>query len=228
MSRAARLLDLVQALRRRRRAVTAATLAQELGVSERTLYRDIASLIAQGAPIEGEAGLGYVLRPGFTLPPLMFTDDEIESLVLGLRLVGRRGDSALRDAAVDALAKIVDVLPANLRERAEQSALLAAPSGAAASSIDLALLRHALSKEQKLRIVYVDGWNQRSERIVWPIALGFFDSVEMLVAWCETRKDFRHFRADRIASAEAGGRLPRRRATLLKEWQKSQNIPEPK
>ena len=226
MSRAVRLLDLLQALRRRRRPVTAAVLAQELGVSERTLYRDIASLIAQGAPITGEAGVGYVLQPGFTLPPLMFTEDEIESLVLGLRLVGRRGDSALRKAAVDALAKITDVLPAHLRDRAEQSPLLAAPSGAATSSLDLAILRQAMAKEQKLHIAYVDGWNQRSERTIWPIAIGFFDSVEMLVAWCEMRSDFRHFRTDRIVSAEGSGRLPRRRATLLKEWQKSQDIPE--
>src|SRR5436190_1720743 len=117
MSRAARLLDLIQALRRRRRPVTAAVLAAELGVSERTVYRDIATLVGQGAPVEGEAGIGYVLKPGFTLPPLMFAEEEIEALVLGLSWVAERGDAALGKAGHDARAKIAAVLPEALRER---------------------------------------------------------------------------------------------------------------
>lgn len=127
MSRSARLLDLIQALRRRRRPIQAARLAEELGVSERTIYRDVATLIGQGAPIEGEAGLGYVLRPGFTLPPLMFGDEEIEALVLGLRWVADRGDETLGAAAENALAKIAAVLPENLREAFGDAGLMAGP-----------------------------------------------------------------------------------------------------
>jgi len=127
MSRSARLLELIQALRRRRRPVAAAMLAGELGVSLSTVYRDVATLVARGAPIEGEAGLGYVLKPGFFLPPLMFGEDEADALILGLRLVAERGDPELARAADDALAKIAAVLPPEMEEAAETSGLLAGP-----------------------------------------------------------------------------------------------------
>jgi predicted DNA-binding transcriptional regulator YafY len=228
VSRSARLLDLIQALRRRRRPVTAAALSVELGVSERTIYRDVVTLVGQGAPIEGEAGLGYVLRPGFTLPPLMFGDEEIEALVLGLRWVEQRGDGPLGLAAADALAKITAVLPAELRDRAGESGLLAGPGEKIAARIELAELRGWVRAERKLRISYEDGGGRRSERTIWPFALAFFDRARVVVAWCETRQDFRHFRADRIVSADATGeRYPRRRRTLLAEWRKREDIPEP-
>ena len=204
-------------------------LAEELGVSLRTLYRDIATLQSQGAAIEGEAGVGYVLRPGFLLPPLMFGDDEIEAVVLGLGWVMQHGDAQLAAAARDTFAKIVAVLPPDLRDAAESSGVMPGPGRRAEllPSIDLAPLRAAIRHERKLRLDYADVEGRPSRRIVWPFALGFFDQTRILVAWCETRQDFRHFRADRIAVAEPiEQRYPRRRRTLLKEWRLSQGIPE--
>jgi len=228
LSRSARLLDLIQALRHRH-PVTAAALAAELGVSARSIYRDVATLIAQGAPIEGAAGFGYVLRPGFLLPPLMFGDDEIEALVLGLRWVAQCGDESLSMAAADALAKIAAVLPAALRDKAEDAGLLAGPGEPIAPAlIDLADLRRTIRAERKLRISYVDGKGGRTERTIWPLALAFFDRLRVVAAWCELRQDFRHFRTDRIISAvPTGERYPRRRRALLAEWRKREDIPEP-
>ena len=204
--------------------MTAAQLAEELGVSPRTLYRDIATLVAQGAPIEGEAGLGYVMRRGFFLPPLSFTADEVDALILGLRLVARRGDEELEAAARDALAKIEAVLPPEAAEAAEASGLLAGPG---APTPHLATIRRALAAEARLRLRYTDGKGRESERVVWPVAVGFFETAEVLVAWCEARADFRHFRLDRIASAEpTGGRIPRRRRVLLADWRAAQRIDE--
>jgi len=219
MSRSARLLALLQSLRGRRRPVTAKTLAESLGVSLRTVYRDIATLAGQGAPIEGEAGLGYVLRPGYFLPPLSFDADETDALILGLRLAGERGDPDLAQAATTALAKIVAVLPEQDGDVAERSGLLAGPIAAAAH---LAPLRRAIRSELKLRLLYVDKRGAASERIVWPIAVGFFDTAEVLAAWCETRRDFRHFRLDRIQLAEPlDERTPTRHRLLLADWRLS-------
>jgi predicted DNA-binding transcriptional regulator YafY len=229
VSRAARLLDLLQALRRRRHPVTAATLASELGVSERTIYRDIATLQGEGAAIEGEAGLGYVLRPGFMLPPLMFGDDEIEALVLGLRWVAQqRADKPLGAAAADVLAKVTAVLPAELRDKAEITGLIAAPSGRLpATTIDLSAVRRIIRAECKLRISYADVEGRSTERTIWPIALAFYDNARIVAAWCETRQDFRHFRTDRIVRAEpTEERYPRRRRVLLAEWRQREGIPE--
>lgn len=228
MSRSTRLFDLLQALRRHRRPVTAAALAQELGVSVRTIYRDIATLAGQGAPIDGEAGIGYALRPGFMLPPLMFGEEEIEALVLGLRFVVQRGDAGLARAAADASAKIAAVLPADLRDAAMAAGLLAGPGPKAEPpAIDLSHLRSAIRSERKLRITYTDGDGRSSERTIWPVAIGFFDQARVLAAWCETRNDFRHFRADRIASADIlTDRYPRRRAALLKAWREKEGVPQ--
>ncbi|MDR6870209.1 putative DNA-binding transcriptional regulator YafY [Bosea sp. BE125] len=229
MSRSQRLLDLVQVLRRHRRPVSGRRLAEQTGISIRTLYRDIATLQGQGAPIEGEPGLGYVLHPGFMLPPLMFTEDEIEALVLGSRWVADRADERLGAAARDAMAKIAAVLPADLRERAEASALLVGPGAAISEGrIDLGLIRKAIRSERKLAILYRNGKEARSERVIWPFALSFFDHVRIVVAWCELRQGFRHFRADRIAELTAlETRYPRRRLALLKEWRESEGIPPP-
>lgn len=220
MSRSERLLDLIQALRRHRRPVSGRTLAGELGISLRTLYRDIDSLRAQGARIEGEAGIGYVLQPGFLLPPLMFSEDEIEALVLGSRWVAQRADGALKKAAGDALAKIAAVLPEDPGRDLDRSTLLVGPAAAIAEDrVDLAAIRGAIRAERKLRLFYRDAGGQASERMVWPVALGFFDRVRMLVAWCELREGFRHFRTDRIdALTVQEARYPRRRQALLKAW----------
>ncbi len=224
MSRTSRLLDLIQSLRRHRRPVSGRVLADELGVSLRTVYRDIAMLQAQGAQIEGEAGVGYVLRPGFLLPPLMFTEDEIEALALGTRWVADRADPRLGMAAQNALARIAAVLPADLRDRFEASALLVGPGPRVITdSIDVAALRQALRAERKLLIAYRDAAGQATERMVWPCALGFFEQVRVLVAWCELRNDFRHFRTDRIIRMTVTDiRPPRRRQALLKDWRKAE------
>lgn len=226
MSRSERLLDLLQVLRRHRRPVSGQALAQELGVSLRTLYRDIATLQGQGADIRGEPGIGYVLKPGFLLPPLMFSPDEIDALVLGSRWVADRADSPLAGAARDALAKIAAVLPAELSDTLQGTALLVGPgAGIPSDVVDVALVRRAIRTETKLVITYRGGSGEAGPRTVWPIALSFFDKVRILVAWCERRADFRHFRTDRIATiADGGGRFPRRRAVLLKEWRAAQGI----
>jgi predicted DNA-binding transcriptional regulator YafY len=220
VSRAQRLLELLQLLRRHRRAVAGAAIATELGISLRTLYRDIAALQAQGAQIDGAPGLGYVLREGFVLPPLMFTAEELEALALGSRWVAGRGDGRLAAAALDALAKIGAVLPAPLRHELDTTALLAGGGPVATPTVvDPGALRAAIRHEHKLQLRYRDLAGQDSERLVWPFALGYFDRVQVLVAWCELRQAMRHFRCDRILAAEPAGRYPRRRTALLQDWQ---------
>jgi len=229
LSRTQRLFDLIQILRRHRYPVTGKQLADELDVSLRTLYRDIATLQTQGASIEGEPGLGYVLRPGFMLPPLMFSEEEIEALVLGSRWVARRTDKKLRLAATNVLAKISAVLPEDLRHQLEFSGLLIGPVKTAIEHDDEKeiLIRHAIRREYKLQITYVDVKGDESQRLIWPLALGFFEEVHVVVAWCELRLDFRHFRTDRIAKlTQLETRYPQRRQTLLKRWREIHNIPE--
>lgn len=221
MSRTTRLLSLLQALRRRSRPATAASLADELGVSQRTLYRDIAELVAQGAPIQGEAGIGYVLRPGLFLPPLMLSEDETEAVVLGLRYVGQRGDELLGRAAADALAKIEAVLSPAAQEALRNPTLLPGPPGGGfpANAVALTVLRAAIRAQAKLRIDYADGKGTRTARVVWPLALGLMNEARILVAWCEAREGYRHFRTDRIAAAsDIKKRYPGRRSVLLRAW----------
>ena len=219
MSRSARLLELLEVLRRHRAPVAGATLAQDLGISLRTLYRDIATLQGQGAEIEGEPGLGYVLRPGFVLPPLMFSIDELEAIVLGAAWVGRQtDDSRLSKAAGNALSKITAVLPDELRREAESGSLMVS-ARVVPVQIDPSFLRDAIRKELKLRIGYRDDAGAETERVIWPFLIGFFEQRKVVSAWCELRSDYRHFRIDRIASlAATGERMPRRRHALLKEW----------
>lgn len=218
----------MQLLRRHRRPIGGAVIAAELGISLRTLYRDIATLQAQGASIDGAPGLGYVLRPGFMLPPLMFTPDEIEALVLGSRWVSERGDEHLAAAARDAIAKISAVLPADLRHELDTSALLVGPGEAiAAGDAELASIRQAIRAEHKLEIRYRDANAADSQRTIWPFAIGFFDRARVVVAWCEWRQAIRHFRTDRILGlALLGERYPRRRQALMNEWREQEGIEE--
>jgi predicted DNA-binding transcriptional regulator YafY len=226
MSRSERLLDLLQLLRRHRRPVSGAAIAHELGVSLRTLYRDVASLQAQGARIDGAPGLGYLLRPGFTLPPLMFSADEVEALVLGSRWVMQRGDRRLGVAARDALAKIAAVLPDALRHELDHSALIVGPGEPiAAGDVELATIRQAIRAEHKLAIRYRDAAASASERTIWPFALGYFDRSRVVVAWCELRQAIRHFRTDRIVGlTPCPSRYPRRRQALMQEWREAQGL----
>lgn len=222
MSRSERLLNLLQLLRRYRRPVSGQALAEELGVSIRTLYRDIASLQAQGAMIEGEPGLGYVMKPGFMLPPMMFRSEELDALVLGMRWVADRCDKTLSAGALSTLAKIAAILPVELRRELEESSMLVgAPLERYVHKISPDLLRAAVRAEQKLKIAYVDGSGIRSQRVVWPFALVYFDQARVLMCWCELRAGFRNFRTDRICNVDLlEQRYPKRRTTLLREWRK--------
>ena len=228
MSRTARLFTLMDALRTHRRPVTASRLAEELSVSMRTIYRDMQTLIELGAPVEGEAGLGYVLRSGFFLPPLMFGEDEIEALVLGARWVRQQGDQALAQAATNALAKIATATPKDLRDTMADTGLWAPFVDAiAGNGIALREIREAIRRERKLKIAYSDEAGTATERVIWPIGHAFFEGKRLVVAWCELRNGFRHFRADRIATlATMDSRYPTRRGTLIKAWRRENNIPE--
>ena len=230
MSRAERLLQLMQMLRRFRAPVTAAALAEQLGISVRSVYRDIASLQAQGAHVDGEAGLGYILKPGFVLPPLMFTQDEIEALVLGARWVASRADSRLGDAAQNVIAKIEAVIPQQLQYELQSNALLIGPSPK--EQIPDALqnqvfedLRVSIRRQFKTQFEYRDANDRQSTRTVWPFAIGYFDSFQVLVAWCELREDIRHFRMDRIGLLKMlQERYPIPRQALLQKWRRQQGI----
>jgi predicted DNA-binding transcriptional regulator YafY len=228
MSRAVRLLNLLQALRRRRTPVTADELARELGVSVRTVYRDIATLVAEGAAIQGEAGVGYVMQPGVFLPPLGFDRDELDALALGLAWVQGRADPALARAADNALAKIHAMLPSDGRDEVEGPGVLVGPSAEPPpAAVPLERLREAIRGQRKLALVYRDGTGASSARTVWPIALAYPDGVRLLVAWCETREGFRTFRVDRIGEAAViEARYPRSRRALLKDW-RAQLAPDP-
>ena len=199
MRRADRLFDIIQILRRRK-LVRAKDLAERLEVSERTIYRDIRDLMASGVPIDGEAGVGYLLRDGYDLPPLMFDKEEIEALVLGARIVETWADPKLAKAASQVLAKVETVLPERLQTLMNETALLAPPDHYAEPiTIDPSALRLAIRARQKIAFDYQDEAGKATKRQVRPLALSFFGPVWLLVAWCELRRDFRCFRLDRIA-----------------------------
>jgi predicted DNA-binding transcriptional regulator YafY len=199
-----------------------------MSVSVRTIYRDIDTLVAQGAPIAGEAGVGFVMRSGFLLPPLMFGDDEIEALILGSRWVAQLPDAPLARAAADAVAKIKAVLPDRLRHRVEDAGLFAVPRQAEARDrIDASFIRESIRHERKLRITYASDDGTVTARTIWPIAIAFFERARIIVAWCELRQAFRHFRTDRITAAEPTGEaLPRPRAQLLAAWREAEDVTE--
>ncbi|HGL6717620.1 TPA: YafY family protein [Burkholderia contaminans] len=217
MSRSGRLLSLMEILRTRRYLVTAARLADELAVSERTIYRDVAELIAQGVPIEGAAGVGYLLRPGYFLPPLMFAREELEAIMLGLRYVDQRGDDVLRAAASAAKVKISAVLPPDADVTLDLPLAMPGPSAPSFPDnvVELDRLRSAIRAQRRLEIVYADAAGRHSQRVVWPVQIGFMDSARVLAAWCELRGSFRTFRTDRILSVVEGSRYPARRAELI-------------
>jgi predicted DNA-binding transcriptional regulator YafY len=202
MRRADRLFDIIQTLRVASKPMTAAMLAEQLEVTVRTVYRDIAALQGSRVPIEGAAGIGYVLRRGFDLPPLMFTADEIDAIAVGARLVRRLRDPGLQDAADSVLAKIATIVPDALR-----GGVVAAPifvsNGQAATptGIDLSDVRHAIRETRKLRITYADAGGRRSNRTIWPIAMAYYVDATLIGAWCELREDYRHFRVERIVTS---------------------------
>lgn len=223
MRRADRLFRIIQVLRRKRRPVTAGEIAEELETSVRTIYRDIAQLMADRVPIRGEAGIGYVLDGGFDMPPLMLTADEIEAAMLGAQWVMGRGDAALKQAASDLVAKIGAVIPEHLRPVLLEPAGAAPPAfpDAPADVIDMARVRTAIRTQGKIGLIYRDEKGAETARTVWPIAVSYWERVRLIVAWCELRRAFRHFRTDRIVAAEF---LPIRfttpRARLKAQWHK--------
>lgn len=216
MRRADRLFDIIEALRAAKRPLTAAALANRLEVTARTVYRDIAALQASRVPIEGAAGVGYVMRSGFDLPPIMFTVDEIDAIAVGIRLLRRIRDRKLQEAAEAVLAKISTVVPDALRAGVASPAVFVSDGSAAQpEGIDLADARRAIRESRKMRISYRDGEGHLTRRTIWPIALAYYVDVTVLGAWCELRKDFRHFRVERVRKSSIlddhfsteGGRL---------------------
>lgn len=222
MRRADRLFQIIQIPRRGRGPVTAESMAAELETSKRTVYRDIADLIGQQAPIRGEAGVGYVLEDGFDMPPLMLTPEEVEAAVLGAQLVSQRGDAALARAAQDLLAKIHTVVPEPLRPLIVEPATRAVGGWPAAEDrLDMPAVRRAIHAARKITLAYRDEQGRESRRTVWPFAIGYHQAARVLVAWCELRADFRSFRTDRVVAAEfLDVRYPERPAVLRARWRK--------
>ena len=220
MTRSERLLAIMQSMRRRRTAITAAALGEEFNVSERTIYRDIATLVSRGALIEGSAGFGYAIRPGHFLPPLMFSLDEADAIELGLRFVMRRGDPKLAMAARDAEAKIKEVISQECLDDETATGLVVAPLSSHRLSL-VGTIRRSIREERKLAIAYRNAEEVTSSRLIWPVALGFFDECEMLGAWCELRGDFRHFRVDRILEChQQADRLPIPHRRLIADYRR--------
>ncbi|MBX3607445.1 MAG: YafY family transcriptional regulator [Piscinibacter sp.] len=202
MRRAERLFQIVQLIRGRRLS-TARFLAERLEVSERTVYRDVADLMAQGVPIEGEAGVGYRMHSGFDLPPLMFTKDEARALAAAVRIAQPRLDSDLAAQADTALSKILAVLPAEARVAAESLAVYAPPIGPDMATRErLSALRQATEARRLVQLSYRDLKDRVSERRVRPLGCFYWSEVWTLAAWCELREDFRNFRVDRIERLE--------------------------
>jgi predicted DNA-binding transcriptional regulator YafY len=203
MRRADRLFRIVQHLRGRR-LTTAAFLADRLGVSLRTVYRDVRDLSLSGVPVEGEAGVGYRLKAGFDVPPLMFNLNEIEALAVGARMVEAWGGPVLAESARTAIEKIVAALPADRRLAVERTRLYAPGFHVDGKSMQrLEAVRDAIGGRRVLQLDYRDASGKPSGRAVWPLALYFWGGSWTLGAWCETREDFRNFRIDRIAGLEA-------------------------
>ena len=202
MRRADRLFQIVNVLRRRRAATTAAHLAERLGVSERTVYRDIRDLTLAGTPIDGEAGVGYRIRPGYDLPPLMFDRDEIQALVLGARMVRQFGDPALARASDAILGKVAAIVPKDLAPLVAETRLFVPSTiGAGKSGDALTLAREALIARRKLELSYAKADGAATQRTVRPLGIFFWGRTWTLAAWCELRQDFRNFRLDRITAS---------------------------
>src|SRR5271165_5664780 len=220
MRRADRLFDIIQVLRATSHPVTAAALADELEVTVRTVYRDVATLQSRRVPIEGAPGIGYMLRRGFDLPPLMFTTEEIAAIAVGARLVARTGDPGLQDAAESVLSKVTVVLPEALRAQLAAAPFFVSASGAPVpESVDLSTVREAIRDERKLHVAYVDEKGARTQRTIWPIAVAYYVQATLIGAWCELRLDYRHFRADRVTEMTVLDECyPSDNGRLMAEW----------
>ena len=223
MRRADRLLQIIQILRRENKPVTSAAMAEELEISQRTLYRDMVSLESTGVPIRGEVGIGYVLDEGYLLPPLMFSESELEAIMLGARMVDGRVDDDMTKSARNVVAKIQAIIPKPLRSTLMETPIFA-PQWIehGVEVFDLAELRAAIRAEREIDIDYTDINGGQSSRIIWPISIGLFPNARMITAWCTKRQDFRHFRTDKISRFQVlDTRIGKRRAILFAEWKKT-------
>lgn len=219
MRRADRLFDIIQTLRSTPHPLTAAAIADRLEVATRTVYRDIATLQARRIPIEGAPGIGYMLRRGFDLPPLMFNVDEVEAITVGARLLIRLRDAGLQKAAESVLEKVATVLPEPLRQEMTAAPLYVSEGSAAVpEGIELSELRRAIRETRKLRITYVDKEGQRTNRTIWPVAMAYYVDVTVVAAWCELRQDFRHFRVERIVASNLLAETFPASGELVKRW----------
>lgn len=194
--RAGRMFEIIQLLRGAKDPVTAGDMAIALEVTKRTIYRDIAALQARRVPIEGEAGIGYVMRAGYDLPPVNFDVEEAEAITVGLSMIARTGDKSLERAARRAAQK--------LAEATELSDTVYASNWGpdVPDHVDMSVLRHAIRTERKLELVYVDVAGAQTRRVIRPVAVVYYSDAIVLAAWCELRDDFRHFRPDRFVALE--------------------------
>lgn len=224
MIRSERLLNLLQILRGYRYPVSGERLAERLGISIRTLYRDIHTLQTMGAEIEGAVGIGYILKPSFFLPPLMFTHNEIQSLLLGVQWVSQYGDAPLSKAATDALSKILAELPPIIKNITNASSLrVGPPAKEFMIKEDLSLLREAIANQKKISLVYKSDTNKKNQFIVWPFTIGYFTDGRILVAWCEKQKNYRLFKTSKIISFSVLNECySRSKESLFREWQTAQ------
>lgn len=218
MRKASRLFEIIQTLRLANHPITAQQMAEKLEVTQRSIYRDIAALQSMRVPIEGERGIGYILRPGFHLPPLMFTPEETEAIVLGMALTKRTADRELREASARVLDKIAAALSGPLREAIISRTLYAWGRVAdAPEAIDFAMIRRAIRDEEALDIDYVNEQQQATTRRIRPIAVIHYAESEVVVAWCELREAIRNFRVDRISACRQTGRHFRREGDRLRK-----------
>lgn len=221
MRRTERLFQIIQILRANNSPITGRSLADELEISLRTLYRDMAELIAQRVPVTGEAGTGYVLDDGYDMPPLMLTADELEAAALGAAWVAAQADTSLARAARDLVTKLSLSIPKELRP-------IILDAGVRAVSVrprkeerfDGSVLRHAIRERLKLQLVYQDQNGVESDRVIWPLFIAYLGENRYIVAWCETKQDYRHFKTDRVRSLERHAeKYPGRRAQLIRVWE---------
>ena len=221
MRRTERLFQIIQILRSTRSPITGQALADELEISLSTLYRDMAELHAQRIPITGEAGIGYVLNEGYDMPPLMLTADELEAAALGAAWVAAEADPSLARAARDLVSKLSAAIPKDLRPVVLDASSRPTQTRVPVSErFDSPLLRHAIRERYRLQLAYADRDGTPSDRIVWPLLIAFLDRTRYLVAWCEARNDYRHFKTERIKDLKVlGQKYPGRRAALLKGWE---------
>ena len=224
MRRADRLFELIQLLRRARRPTTAVQLAEALEVTPRTVYRDVAALMAMRVPIDGAAGVGYIMRPGYDLPPLMFGRDEVEAIAVGLQLLNRIGDQDLQAAARRVVAKIADVLPELRADELDDGRFVV--SGFGTPTVEhMGMLRSAIRDNRRLALIYRDERGRLTERTCLPLAVIYYIEVTVLAAWCELRDDFRHFRADRIIVChETGDSFAALAPELRQDWRAQRGL----